>query len=1128
MTEIPGESFGEEPITPRQPTEGMGVAVARRTVFRDSDNQNWGKVADRVAEGNMSCLWLLKEPPSPSAFGAEQKRLRNAIATGALLTSGRHLQHGDADQWKFSQEKWTNCSTSATSFGLAYLLLAGSGVGRSYDDDMLVVDWAAAPNLWLILNKSHKDFPGTVEEKRQFYQDCSNDYSDKSDEFYEQFFSTYVHCDLPEGDPPEGGAPYYEVEDSREGWAKAVEIFEAMAYNKEKDGLLILNFSKIRPAGSPIGGMQNRPCSGPISWMRAFVKAVLRVIEPARRGEMELWEQAMVIDHSFAEEVLVAGARRAARLAAKSWRDSNVFGFIEIKNKKMLWTANNSVMVDKEFWSLVNGTSISKLALHAKAVFGAVTKNSYIAGEPGLINGDLLEDTKTGFGRKKPVYFKGEDFESQKYKTIEGRKLLADLSMRAANTRFLTIVNPCFAEDTLIVTTEGAFPIKDLVGKTATIWDGESWQSVDNFRLTNKNQPMVKITLFDGSEIRVTKYHTMILEDGTRIQADALKEGQKLKIQNIEYSGPIAEKAAYAKGFLAGDGTSHKSSPYLWLYEPKYSCESRIIKSLSEIGNTENIHTIEHSYVRQTRKEFSGLSKFKADLYLWASEYKEKLPNAVFQWNYQSKLEFIAGLFDSDGTVMNSDKGFGYQLSSIRRQFLLQVQILLKSIGVPSKLSLMKKAGYSDIVGETWFCQDCYRLTISQKGAIKLASQTEFSRLKNLSSKKTVYNQNTIRSNIVVSVEDDGVDENVYCCTVDTTHSLALGVGILAGQCGEIALHTMGGFCVIADLAPLLACPVSFDRAKSGHISQRSIDLWDARVLDSAKLAARFLIRVNLMDSVYRREVLRTNRIGVSFTGIHEYAWLRWGYSFQDLLDEQKSKDFWQFMKFLSDSVKKEANNYSDELGVVRCSTVMTVKPSGSVSKLFGVSEGAHLPARRQYLRWVQFRGEKDDQGNWKPVSDPLLQHYEEKGYPIRQLKTFQGMSIVGFPTMPLIQSLGIKDKLVIAPEASPAEQYKWLQLIEKYWLGESQANQVSYTLKVYTDKYSLDEYRKIVLENQPKIKCCSLLPSKPDREMGYEYLPEEEISAAEFRRIKLQSGEPIDEEIDMQTLYCEGGACPI
>lgn len=41
----------------------------------------------------------------------------------------------------------TNCVTAAASFTLFYLLLNGSGVGRSYDDELDVVDWGKAPRL---------------------------------------------------------------------------------------------------------------------------------------------------------------------------------------------------------------------------------------------------------------------------------------------------------------------------------------------------------------------------------------------------------------------------------------------------------------------------------------------------------------------------------------------------------------------------------------------------------------------------------------------------------------------------------------------------------------------------------------------------------------------------------------------------------------------------------------------------------------------------------------------------------------------------------------------------------------------------------------------------------------------
>ena len=36
--------------------------------------------------------------------------------------------------------------------------------------------------------------------------------------------------------------------------------------------------------------------------------------------------------------------------------------------------------------------------------------------------------------------------------------------------------------------------------------------------------------------------------------------------------------------------------------------------------------------------------------------------------------------------------------------------------------------------------------------------------------------------------------------------------------------------------------------------------------------------------------------------------------------------------------------------------TNTTIKPSGTVSKLFALTEGAHLPSMREYIRWVQYR----------------------------------------------------------------------------------------------------------------------------------------------------------------------------
>ena len=789
LTAPPGASFGDAPLTARPLDAGMGLAVARRTIFRTEDSEDFGRVADRVAAGNMALLGRDLHPLQEQ----ERARLRNAIATGALITSGRHLQHGDSGQPTRNMEVFTNCATAIASFAKFYLLLNGSGVGRAYDDSLMAVDWAFAPTLKLHLSPFHADYPHSPAALCQFGTDmgllpwgATPDSADLSP--VRAFMLDALVADPAEA--PEGST-LHTIEDSREGWAKAAEILESMAFRRERDRTLVLDLSEVRRAGAPIRGMQGRPASGPISLLRAFLNIRRHVIDPARAGTIAPWEQALMVDHHLSVEVQVGGARRAARMATKSWRDPGILAFVRSKTEGGLWTANHSVMVDSDFWDRVrHGDDADVLTRHARTVFDECVRCAWINGEPGFINGDKLEDHRTGSAWNKPVHEDGRDFRSARYRVDAAAPLLAELARRAAATRFPMTTNPC----------------------------------------------------------------------------------------------------------------------------------------------------------------------------------------------------------------------------------------------------------------------------------------------------------------------------------------------------GEITLHVTGGYCVIADYAPLLACPVPFDTIVPGDISPELAKSWDERVEDSVRLGVRFLIRANTMDALYGEEVRRTNRIGIGPTGLHEWAWMRFGLDFNDLLDAEKSADFWATVARISDAAKQEALAYAAERGLAKPATVTTVKPAGTTSKLFGLTEGVHLPARRYYLRWVQFKGVRDEAtGEFIEGSDPLLARYQARNYPMRTLKSFPGMTVVGFPTVPLLLRLGLGERTVTASDASPEQQYRWLRLLEHHWIGAERGNQVSYTLKIYTDQHRLEDFRELVLREQPEIRCCSLLPSKPDHELGYEYLPEEEISAEAFAEL-VASIDDVDmhEAVDMVHLQCASGVCPI
>ena len=419
----------------REPLKGMGQAVAKRTVFRE--DETWQDVARRVAEGNCSL----------HPTGAKDlEEFRGRIAEASILMSGRHLQHGDENQKKRPLEVYSNCTTSATSFMKFNLLLNGAGVGRAYDDNMMLVNWDYMPKVRAVLSLHHPDYN-------------------------ERYDSAEAVIAGIEATQRPGSYSIFEVEDSREGWAKVVEILEVATWRKtERSKTYVFDFSKVRPEGSPIGGMQDRPSSGPV----AFMRAIYDICRHVKGRNMPLWKQAIFVDHFMAKAVVVGGARRAARIATKYWKDEGAFDFCTLKvdNPETLWSANYSLAVDEEFWTDVsNKEGVAwKLFLHA-------TKSAYtnLTGEPGFVNHDLFSTNMTGI----EVYKDGEWSSDNRYKLEETTKFYHTKLFKAFKKNKVKVIpNPCIAGDTVVAVADGRGDrtIKEL----ATIGEDVPVYCVDN------------------------------------------------------------------------------------------------------------------------------------------------------------------------------------------------------------------------------------------------------------------------------------------------------------------------------------------------------------------------------------------------------------------------------------------------------------------------------------------------------------------------------------------------------------------------------------------------------------------------------------------------------------------------
>lgn len=197
-----------------------------------------------------------------------------------------------------------------------------------------------------------------------------------------------------------------------------------------------------------------------------------------------------------------------------------------------------------------------------------------------------------------------------------------------------------------------------------------------------------------------------------------------------------------------------------------------------------------------------------------------------------------------------------------------------------------------------------------------------------------------------------------------------------------------------------------------------------------------------------------------------------------------------------------------------------------TTSKLFGLSEGAHLPSMRWFMRWVQFRND-----------DPLIKDYEARGYPVRHLEKYAGTTIVGFPTAPAICQLGTGDWVVTAGEATPEDQYEFLRLMEKYWIVgveedgvtplSNTGNQISYTLKYNPEVVDFKRFMETLIEGQFSIRCCSVMPQKDLT--AFEYQPEEPMTHAQYLEAMSKiDGVGIKEDIGFEHVDCSTGACPV
>jgi len=339
----------------------------------------------------------------------------------------------------------------------------------------------------------------------------------------------------------------------------------------------------------------------------------------------------------------------------------------------------------------------------------------------------------------------------------------------------------------------------------------------------------------------------------------------------------------------------------------------------------------------------------------------------------------------------------------------------------------------------------------------------------------------------VKSIEFLEEPEDVYNITVDDNHTIGIftdfknfkGSGIFTANCGE------------QNLANSEVCCLS------------EIYLPNINNLEELKDVITFAYRIckhSLMLKCHQKDteriVHKNSRIGVGITGY--------------LQSSQEQKDW---LSDLYDYLREYDIEYSKKIGAPISVKLTTIKPSGTLSLLAGVTSGAHPAIYQYFIRRIRISSSNTS----------LINLARSHNYFVEYQRNFDGTDdkntmIIEFPCC-------YPEGTVLAKDMSAIQQLETIKELQTNWSD----NAVSVT--IYYRLEELDEIKEWLNKNyNNNIKSCSFLLHN---EHGFKQAPFEEITKEKYEElikkvIPITSGKINNMKDNELSSDCVGGACPI
>lgn len=262
--------------------------------------------------------------------------------------------------------------------------------------------------------------------------------------------------------------------------------------------------------------------------------------------------------------------------------------------------------------------------------------------------------------------------------------------------------------------------------------------------------------------------------------------------------------------------------------------------------------------------------------------------------------------------------------------------------------------------------------------------------------------------------------------------------------------------------------------------------------LKYAYLYAKTVTLLPTHNELTNAVMLRNRRIGCSMSGITQ-AFTKFG-----------RRKFFEKVSDGYDKLQRWDRVYSDWLCVPRSIKTTSIKPSGTVSLLPGVTPGIHYPVSEYYIRNIRFQ-----------VGSNLLKNLKDAGYTIEKDSYSQNTVVVSFPVKENYFDRSVTD-------VSMWEQLENTAEIQRVWAD----NQVSVTIS-FDEKEAKDIDRALELF-ETKLKGVSFLPKK---DHGYKQAPYIPISKEDYEIIveNLKKVRKINKDThEVTEKFCDSDVCQI